>query len=215
MSRGLLSGSNFSTQARLSEPAASSELGRPAPWLARHRVKLTAVVFLGALLIEAACGAIPRHVLDLSDPWVLAGSLLIVLGLSLRAWAAGVLRKKEELATVGPYSLMRHPLYAGSLAMMTGFAILANQSINFLLIAGPGLFSIIAAIRDEERFLSRKFGATWSENASRVGWFFPKRLGFSAAPWSLAQWRRNGEYNALFGTVIGWICFWAWRAYHA
>ena len=43
------------------------------------------------------------------------GAPLAVLGLLLRAWAAGTIVKERELTTTGPYSHLRHPLYLGSL----------------------------------------------------------------------------------------------------
>ena len=45
-----------------------------------------------------------RLALMLSSPLVLAGNLL-------RLYASGFISKNRQLATNGPYALMRHPLY--------------------------------------------------------------------------------------------------------
>ena len=58
------------------------------------------------------------------------GSVLIVLGLLLRAWASGNVRKDEALATSGPYAYTRNPLYLGSLLIGIGFAVAARYADN-------------------------------------------------------------------------------------
>ncbi len=49
--------------------------------------------------------------------WGLPVSLL---GLGLRAWAAGHLSKDRTLATCGPYNYTRNPLYLGTLLVAAG-----------------------------------------------------------------------------------------------
>src|ERR1044072_2657620 len=39
------------------------------------------------------------------------GASVSLLGLALRAWAAGHIRKNAQLATSGPYAFTRNPLY--------------------------------------------------------------------------------------------------------
>src|SRR5436853_7760781 len=70
---------------------------------------------------------------------LMIGSGIAVVGLGLRAWACGHLRKKAELDTSGPYSYTRNPLYLGSFLITIGFAIasgvwwLALLSVIFFL----------------------------------------------------------------------------------
>src|SRR5580700_743315 len=52
-----------------------------------------------------------------------------LLGLALRAWAAGCLAKNQNLATGGPYAHTRNPLYIGTLLVAAGLAI-ASRSIG-------------------------------------------------------------------------------------
>ncbi len=56
------------------------------------------------------------------------GLPVAVLGLLLRAWAAGHLAKNEQLAQGGPYAHVRNPLYLGTLLVAAGLAI-ASQSL--------------------------------------------------------------------------------------
>jgi len=51
------------------------------------------------------------------------GAAVAVLGLGIRAWASGYLRKNETLTTSGPYSRTRNPLYLGTFLLGTGVAI--------------------------------------------------------------------------------------------
>jgi protein-S-isoprenylcysteine O-methyltransferase Ste14 len=62
-------------------------------------------------------------------PWSMAWGLPVsLLGLGLRAWAAGCLAKNRELATGGPYAHTRNPLYIGTLMVAAGLAI-ASRSV--------------------------------------------------------------------------------------
>src|SRR5580765_597027 len=60
---------------------------------------------------------------------LLWGSLLAMVGESLRLWAAGHLNKSREVTTSGPYRWIGHPLYAGSLIMGAGLAIAADDIV--------------------------------------------------------------------------------------
>ena len=56
---------------------------------------------------------------------------IALLGLALRAWAAGCLAKNQQLAIGGPYAYTRNPLYIGTLLVAAGLAV-ASRSL------GPG-----------------------------------------------------------------------------
>src|SRR5579872_649811 len=48
------------------------------------------------------------------------GIPISVVGILLRAWAAGHLEKNQRLATSGPYACTRNPLYIGTLLVAAG-----------------------------------------------------------------------------------------------
>jgi protein-S-isoprenylcysteine O-methyltransferase Ste14 len=56
------------------------------------------------------------------------GIPISLLGLALRAWAAGCLAKNQQLATGGPYAYTRNPLYIGTLLVAAGLAIASCSS---------------------------------------------------------------------------------------
>src|SRR3569832_390525 len=55
------------------------------------------------------------------------GLVISLLGLALRAWAAGHLEKNRNLARSGPYAYLRNPLYVGTLTVAAGFAIASRR----------------------------------------------------------------------------------------
>jgi protein-S-isoprenylcysteine O-methyltransferase Ste14 len=199
----------------MEEQSASAETLEKARYvpdrLARHRIKITVGVFLVVLATEIALGLQPRNPLDLSDPWVAAGTVLVALGLLIRSWAAGTLVKKKKLANDGPYSLVRHPLYLGSTLMMLGFTLLTGMWWNLIVAALTALVCFGHAIRNEEAFLAAKFGDRWTKYASHTGRILPRGLaGRLLAPWDGRRWLRNREYNAWIGTLCGWLGLWWW-----
>ena len=86
-----------------------------------RRVRITAFVFIALLLEDVITRTAPHDLANFHDYRVLLGLGLVFSGLALRSWAAGTLHKRTQLATSGPYALVRHPLYIGSLFMMLGF----------------------------------------------------------------------------------------------
>ncbi len=89
--------------------------------LIRRRILISAVLFGLLIAQDVAYGPKPLDVANYRDPWALLGGLLVVGGLALRSWSAGILRKNAELTMAGPYGLIRNPLYVGSFLMMFGF----------------------------------------------------------------------------------------------
>jgi protein-S-isoprenylcysteine O-methyltransferase Ste14 len=50
-----------------------------------------------------------------------------MVGLAVRAWAAGHLAKNQRLAQSGPYAYVRNPLYAGTLLVAGGLVVAAQR----------------------------------------------------------------------------------------
>src|SRR5258707_317749 len=69
-----------------------------------------------------------------------------VIGLLLRAWAAGHLAKNQNLAMSGPYSYMRNPLYVGTLLVAAGLVIASRQWILAVLFGSVFLFVYLPVI---------------------------------------------------------------------
>ena len=179
----------------------------------RRRVPISAVLFTALVAIDLfVLRSRPRSVLDLADPFVASGLLLVIGGLIVRAWAAGTLRKRRELATTGPYAMIRHPLYFGSFLMMVGFGILIHDPLTLWVVVGPVAWLYWQAVKSEEKHIAKLFPAEWAAYAASVPRFFPRRLmAPQLADWSLSQWLRNSEYQAWLGSAIAVVGIQLWH----
>jgi hypothetical protein len=136
---------------------------------------------------------------------ILIGSALIVLGLLIRAAAAGHLRKREALAHTGPYARTRNPLYLGSAFLAAGFAVASWSVLVAVLVALYFGVFYAQAMRREEWGLREQYGKAFDDYTTKVPRFWPK-LGLegsaNSSPFSFAQYVRNREYQATIGAVL-------------
>lgn len=75
---------------------------------------------------------------------------LVVLGLVVRAWAAGHLQKESGITLSGPYAHHRHPLYLGTAIILAGLAVASANPWAAALMAGYFLLFYPATMRREE-----------------------------------------------------------------
>jgi protein-S-isoprenylcysteine O-methyltransferase Ste14 len=148
--------------------------------------------------------------------WIAIGAVIAGLGLIIRAAASGQLRKNEELATSGIYSVTRNPLYLGSAILAAGFIIAGHSLWAGLLVGVYFCVFYYAVMRNEEEELRAKFGAQFEKYAAGVPLFFPNIFRAARHPakgatpkvFSWAQYRRNREYKALVGTIGAFTFVW-------
>lgn len=133
---------------------------------------------------------------------IVAGSLIVFAGLLVRAVASGQLRKNQELATSGPYSYTRNPLYLGSIIIAAGFAVAARSIWIWVLILAFFVIVYVPVIRSEETFLRSAF-PDFDTYAQRVPRLLPKWSGESlTAHFSRELYLKHREYNAWIGAVL-------------
>jgi len=176
----------------------------PPPWQTRWRVRIGYPVGIACFLLAHP------------TPGTLsAGAALVVIGLAIRAGAAGHLRKHESLATAGPYAWTRNPLYLGSLLLSAGFLIAAASWIAAAVAAMYVGALYPGVMRREEEELRAEYGPAFDEYAGRVPRFWPRPPHVVAAePFSWKQYRRNREYQALAGAALAFAILTAemiWR----
>lgn len=145
---------------------------------------------------------------------VAAGAALILPGTLLRLYASGFITKNEQLATHGPYALVRHPLYTGNLLIIGGFAIASGVAWTVAVAVWFFWFYYPPAIEYEDRKLRGLFGAQWERWSAEVPALIPRRAnpaGVAAGGWSLAKSaRKNGEPLIAVFTVT-WLGYLAWQ----
>ncbi len=93
--------------------------------------------------------------------WLLCGVGIAILGLLLRGYAAGHLRKHKQLATSGPYAFTRNPLYLGSVFLAAGFSVASHSWISALLLAAYLAVFYPVVIRREQGELEALYGAAF------------------------------------------------------
>jgi len=137
------------------------------------------------------------------------GAVVVVLGVIVRLYASGYIVKNRQLATDGPYSLVRHPLYTGNLLQLIGFTIASGLWWTVLVSAWFWWFYYPTAVEYEDRKLRRIFGdrcAEWQKATPAVvpRSLVPRRGG----GWSLrTSLSRNVEPLVLAYSFfcLGWI----------
>jgi protein-S-isoprenylcysteine O-methyltransferase Ste14 len=136
------------------------------------------------------------------------GTVIAVLGLLVRLYASGYIVKNRDLATDGPYSLVRHPLYTGNLLTLVGFTIACGQWWAILVAALFWWFYYPTAIEYEDRKLRRIFGEPCAEWQRATPAVIPRSLAPKpGGNWSLrTSLSRNAE-----PLVVVYSLFWlAW-----
>jgi protein-S-isoprenylcysteine O-methyltransferase Ste14 len=139
--------------------------------------------------------------------YVALGAVVGLIGLWMRAYAAGYLHKQEVLTVAGPYAYTRNPLYLGSafLALGVGIATRSWISAGILLVYFAAVYSVV--MRREEGELLAQHGATFQAYAAAVPLFLPrlpaaKIPGAAAGKFSFAQYKKNHEYRAALGYLL-------------
>lgn len=142
--------------------------------------------------------------------WLLCGVGIAILGLLLRGYAAGHLRKHKQLAISGPYAFTRNPLYLGSVLLAAGFSVASHSWISTLLLAAYLAIFYPVVIRREQSELKTLYGAAFVEYASQVPAFWP-RLSPAMASTERFSWplyRQNREYEAAVGLAVAMAILW-------
>lgn len=135
-------------------------------WASHHRVHV-GIVF--ALLYVALSRPSPDR--------LLLGAVIVAAGEAIRVWACGYLVRNEVITRDGPYALVRHPLYVGSLLIGIGLAVLAQYTWIWLGAFGVLYFGFyLPAMYVEELRLQSLFGAEYQEYMEEVPRLVP-RLG--------------------------------------
>jgi protein-S-isoprenylcysteine O-methyltransferase Ste14 len=138
---------------------------------------------------------------------ILYGALVGLVGLALRAWAAGYLHKQEVLTVTGPYAYTRNPLYLGSAVLALGVAVATRSWISALLLSVYFTVFYSVVMRREEDELRPRHITNFDRYAAAVPLFFPRlspaRLSDSgSAAFSLTQYKKNHEWQAAIGFLL-------------
>ena len=150
------------------------------------------------------------------------GGLVLVGGL-LRTWGAGHLVKNKRLTVTGPYAHLRHPLYAGSLLLGVGTAIIVGGAWALVLLAVllPWFFASYFPHkeRSEGAKLEARYGAAYADYRAAVPALLPRLRAWvprtetgASAPGERGHWSGrcyvdNNELGTALGLVAGLSAF--------
>ncbi|NWF39422.1 isoprenylcysteine carboxylmethyltransferase family protein [Mariprofundus sp. NF] len=146
----------------------------------------------------------------------MAGLVVIVIGELVRIWASGHIHKSAKVTTTGPYALVRHPLYLGHLLVATGFCIVSDSILAFIIVTISFFIVYMPTWKNEEKNLINLFGDTYVHFMEKRPALIPLRWSsdVSKGSFSWALVKQHREWNhvaALAGGALMMILL-AW--YH-
>ena len=166
-----------------------------------QRIRVPAGLLLAPLLIIAARPS-PRL--------LVAGALVAILGLIIRAWASGCLKKNQELTVTGPYAYTRNPLYLGTFIMGAGIALASSTWWFVGLYVAMYLLIYVPVMFAEAETLRQLFSGEFADYRRKVPLFLPRLTPYRSLPtiqreserrFSWPQYLKHREYRAAFGVV--------------
>lgn len=171
---------------------------RGGTWIQRWRVPLG---FLCGLVFIILAKPTPRA--------LMIGAAVSLLGLAIRAWAAGHIRKNAELAISGPYAFTRNPLYLGSFVLGLGFTVASGRWELGLLFAALFFGIYFPVMRVEASTMAELFGSEYETYKKAVPLFFPRptpyrQADFNRIKFDASLYLRYREYRAALGLAIAW-----------
>lgn len=171
---------------------------RGGTWIQRWRVPL-----------GFACGIVFVVLAKPTPIVLLVGGGISVLGLAVRAWASGHIRKNDALAISGPYAFTRNPLYFGSFLLGLGFTIASGRWVLALVFVALFLGIYFPVMRVEASTLAELFGSEFENYRRKVPLFFPRLTPFrtekpEAVHFNPALYLRYREYRAAVGLMVAW-----------
>jgi protein-S-isoprenylcysteine O-methyltransferase Ste14 len=167
-----------------------------ADWIAKFRVRLGYPL---ALIVLWFSRPVPRT--------ILVGGAIGLVGLIIRAYAAGFLHKQSILTVTGPYAYTRNPLYLGSSVLALGAAVAMHSVISAAILLAYFAIVYFMVMKREEQELLRQHSAAFQHFARSVPLFLPrlnpaKISSADASSFSWAQYQKNHEYEAMLGFLL-------------
>jgi len=166
-----------------------------------QRIRVPAGLGLAPLLILAAQPS-PRV--------LMVGAIIAVIGLLIRAWASGYLKKNLELTVSGPYAHTRNPLYLGTFIMGSGIALASGAWWFAALYVALYLLIYLPVMIAEAETLKQLFASEYPDYSRKVPLFVPRATAYQAGEphknnherrFAWSQYRKHREYRAAIGVA--------------
>jgi protein-S-isoprenylcysteine O-methyltransferase Ste14 len=147
------------------------------------------LLMIGVLMLASLVGAIfasAAHLAPIAGgSWwpVVVGLVMIWGGLAFRAWSIYTLGRFFKLTVViqddhrvietGPYRVLRHPSYLGSIVAMTGVGFTEGDWVSVAIMLLGTLTAFVIRIRIEERTLLQELGSEYAAYSQRTARLLP------------------------------------------
>jgi protein-S-isoprenylcysteine O-methyltransferase Ste14 len=171
-----------------------------------QRIRVPAGFLLAPLLLVAAKPTARSLAL---------GAAIAILGLAIRAWASGYLKKNMELTVSGPYARTRNPLYLGTFILGCGIAISSGAIWFVALFMALYLLIYYPVMLAEAETLGKLFPAEYKTYSRSVPLFLPSLAPFRATGgqteiqrarrFAVSQYLKHREYRAAIGFIMVFV----------
>ncbi len=116
---------------------------------------------------------------------ILLGLILVFFGEFIRMWSNSWTGSETRttsgvgatyLVIKGPYAYVRNPLYLGNIFIYLGLGVMSNALFPYVQIIAVLFFFLqyYLIIKEEEKFLSSKYGNDYQDYFNKVNRFLPK-----------------------------------------
>lgn len=138
---------------------------------------------------------------QLAPGWFIPGLIVSILGELFQVWCFSTIKTKKKLTRVGPYRLMRNPMYIGRFFLIFGVLMMTG---NIWILIGFTIlyyFYMVNRVRREEKTLSRIFGEEYEKYCQTVNRYIPRLKNFQPrellAVSSESFFQNNAHWNIL------------------
>jgi protein-S-isoprenylcysteine O-methyltransferase Ste14 len=143
------------------------------------------VLLLLASVIGSIATGLARVATIPGPPWwpVIAGTILIWLGLAFRAWSIitlgrffkvmVVIQDDHQVIDHGPYRLLRHPSYLGMIVAMTGLGLAEGSWASVAIAACGTAAAFVVRIYVEEHAMLQELGEDYAAYMQRTSRLLP------------------------------------------
>jgi protein-S-isoprenylcysteine O-methyltransferase Ste14 len=144
---------------------------------------------------------------QLKARWFVPGLLVSILGELLQVWCFSTIKTHKEVTRVGPYMLMRNPMYIGRFFLIFGILMMTG---NIWILAGFTLiyyFYMTNRVSREEGHLQALFGTEYENYCQSVNRYVPAFK--NVAPDKLAALSRESFFqnNAHLNLLLVAVCY--------
>jgi phospholipid methyltransferase len=146
-----------------------------------------------------------------------AGAFIAIIGLAIRGWAAGHVKKNQELTTSGPYAYTRNPLYLGTFLLGSGVAAGGGALWFVGVFATFYLMIYVPVMMAEAETMQDLFSEEYEAYRREVPLFVPRFTPYhgdskglyqhsrtEGGQFDLSLYMRHREYRAAVGFVAAY-----------